>query len=627
MAVEINPPFRVFTDVDGEPLEDGYIHIGAVNQNPQAVPISVFWDISLTIPAAQPIRTLGGYPSRAGTPSRVYVAETTHSISISNKNGTLIYSSLNSQSATDLEARLSASNGSQLVGYGAGTLEEYLDTTLTQAEIDAAISAAIASSEAIVSTTTLDGSGREVPVAQNYTKFDLQYHVRTKPPGMSWLPFDVIGLTPDGSVAISKTPEQVFNAIVTLSALTTEAYVDVSGGSDANNGSIGQPWASLAFALTQAPYVTKVAVGAYAPFATLDRALTSGNRARRIRGSGNPLTALTPDATKYTIVRATGDVLSAATWAISGSPAVNTTTLVTANGIVAITLANRQDEFGRPLPLTQRANANDVASMGGWFYDTGTKLLSVRYGTTANFDTNVKPNLHAIYNDATTNGYLRCEGAEVFFENVLFVGCFPQAIATAGGVPAKLVFKNCGFWFSRASAIINQGSLVYTDNCEIYRCQGDGVNSHSYLSVEADHIVANTKMNYCGDFDTVGGVGDSNQNGASIHENGRAAVIGGSIYKASGPGLIDTGSGPGSTGVSWWLGVDSRESLSSAGCNFESFGVRTVWMESCSESGDQAVPVRAAETGTIIRYAQNSVRGYTASSGGLVVAYDPLNPV
>lgn len=123
MSVEINPPFRVFTDVDGEPLEDGFIHIGAVNQNPQAVPISVFWDSALTIPAAQPIRTLGGYPSRSGTPSRMYVAGDSYSISVSNKNGTLIYSDLDNRSGDaglrqDLANATDPAKGAGQVGYG-----------------------------------------------------------------------------------------------------------------------------------------------------------------------------------------------------------------------------------------------------------------------------------------------------------------------------------------------------------------------------------------------------------------------------------------------------------------------------------------------------------------------------
>lgn len=478
----------------------------------------------------------------------------------------------------------------------------------------------------VTSKVTADGGGREVPNANHFMRYDLHATKRPKPSGMSWLPFEVLGFRPNGKLAISKTAEQVFLALATLGTLTSEGFVDVNGGSDANNGTPGQPWASVSYAVTQAAYVTRVAVGAYGPFATLDRTLTSGNRARRIRGSGRPVGANSADPTKMTVMRATGDVLSAATWAISSSPPVNTTTLSTANGVVAVTISNYLDEFGRPLPLTKRANATEVSTLGGWYYDTGTKLLSVRYGTTANFNANVKPNITAVYNDATTNGYLVCQGAEVYFENILFVGCFPQAL-TSAGTPAKLVFKNCGFWFSRASAIINQGSAVVLEDCEIYRCIGDGVNSHSISGVEADHIVINTEMNYCGDFDTVGGSGDNNQNGASMHENGRCFVGGCKIFKSSGPGLIDTGSGPGSTGVSWWIGNHVEQSLGNNPTNYDTYGVRKVWIESCSETGDGAVPVRASESGTIIRYGSNAVRGYTPASSGLTVAYDPLDPV
>lgn len=131
MSVEINPPFRVFTDVDGEPLEDGYIYIGAVNQNPQAVPIPVFWDIALTIPAAQPIRTLGGYPSRSGTPSRMYVAPSEYSISVRNKNSTLVFSDLNNVFGDpfvrqDLANDTDPLKGASMIGYKGRTVHERL---------------------------------------------------------------------------------------------------------------------------------------------------------------------------------------------------------------------------------------------------------------------------------------------------------------------------------------------------------------------------------------------------------------------------------------------------------------------------------------------------------------------
>jgi len=90
-ALSIQPTYPIFTETDGQPLEDGYIWIGQVNLDPQVNPINVFWDAALTIPAGQPIRTLGGYPSRNGTPARLYV-NSDYSIRVMNKNGSVVYS-------------------------------------------------------------------------------------------------------------------------------------------------------------------------------------------------------------------------------------------------------------------------------------------------------------------------------------------------------------------------------------------------------------------------------------------------------------------------------------------------------------------------------------------------------
>jgi hypothetical protein len=93
-TLEVNPPFPVFADIDGQPLEAGYIWIGQVNLDPQVNPINVYWDDGLTIAATQPIRTLGGYPSNSGTPARFFV-NADYSIRVMNRNGSTIYSSLN----------------------------------------------------------------------------------------------------------------------------------------------------------------------------------------------------------------------------------------------------------------------------------------------------------------------------------------------------------------------------------------------------------------------------------------------------------------------------------------------------------------------------------------------------
>lgn len=96
-ALSVNPPFPTFTDIDGDPLEAGYVYIGAAGLNPQTNPINVYWDAAQTIPAPQPIRTVGGFPSYNGSPGRLYV-NSDYSITVRNRNGSLVYSAL---SATD----------------------------------------------------------------------------------------------------------------------------------------------------------------------------------------------------------------------------------------------------------------------------------------------------------------------------------------------------------------------------------------------------------------------------------------------------------------------------------------------------------------------------------------------
>ena len=90
-TLSIQPPFPAFTDIDGQPLENGYVFVGTANLNPVTNPISVFWDAALTQPASQPVRTLGGYPMNSGTPARLYV-NSDYSIQVQNSKGSVVYS-------------------------------------------------------------------------------------------------------------------------------------------------------------------------------------------------------------------------------------------------------------------------------------------------------------------------------------------------------------------------------------------------------------------------------------------------------------------------------------------------------------------------------------------------------
>ena len=90
MSVEV--PYPVFTNRDGSPIDNGYVWVGVANLQPQTNPVQVYFDRDLTQLAAQPLRTINGYVSNAGTPSQIYVDANNFSILVQDKNGTTVYS-------------------------------------------------------------------------------------------------------------------------------------------------------------------------------------------------------------------------------------------------------------------------------------------------------------------------------------------------------------------------------------------------------------------------------------------------------------------------------------------------------------------------------------------------------
>lgn len=91
-ALSIQVPFPVFQDRDGQPLDNGYVWIGTANLYPITNPVVAYFDSALTIIAAQPLRTINGYISNAGTPAQVYVDGANFSILVQDSKGSMIYS-------------------------------------------------------------------------------------------------------------------------------------------------------------------------------------------------------------------------------------------------------------------------------------------------------------------------------------------------------------------------------------------------------------------------------------------------------------------------------------------------------------------------------------------------------
>lgn len=139
--IQIAQPFQNFVDTSGEPLNNGYVYIGTAAQNPETNAIAVYWDSALTIPAAQPIRTVNGYLARNGSPARLYTSASSYSITVRDSNRAIVVTALDASTLDTLRADLAAPSGASLVGYlpaGSGGVPTTVEAKLNAIEISAA---------------------------------------------------------------------------------------------------------------------------------------------------------------------------------------------------------------------------------------------------------------------------------------------------------------------------------------------------------------------------------------------------------------------------------------------------------------------------------------------------------
>jgi hypothetical protein len=87
---QLAPPYPIFTDKNGDPLDAGYLYFGTANLNPETNPIQVYYDRGLTQPLAQPVRTSNGYVMRNGSPALVYADSASFSVTVRNKKNELV---------------------------------------------------------------------------------------------------------------------------------------------------------------------------------------------------------------------------------------------------------------------------------------------------------------------------------------------------------------------------------------------------------------------------------------------------------------------------------------------------------------------------------------------------------
>lgn len=91
----VEQPYKIYTDLDGKPLDGGFVYFGEPDDNPVTAPVTVYWDAEGTLPALQPLRTVNGYLMRAGTPANVFFAGS-YSELVRNAAGIEVYYARNS---------------------------------------------------------------------------------------------------------------------------------------------------------------------------------------------------------------------------------------------------------------------------------------------------------------------------------------------------------------------------------------------------------------------------------------------------------------------------------------------------------------------------------------------------
>ena len=165
MANSISTPFPYFAGLDGDALEGGKIYIGVDGLDAKTNPKAVYYDRAQTELAAQPVRTVSGYPARTGSAAQLF-ADGAYSISVYTSADVLVFSSLSeSGDIATLDAAISA-NAASIAGVSAslGTvavedftdnddLSVFQDNVGTRGNAKAYVDTAIASSvSAIVET-------------------------------------------------------------------------------------------------------------------------------------------------------------------------------------------------------------------------------------------------------------------------------------------------------------------------------------------------------------------------------------------------------------------------------------------------------------------------------------------
>lgn len=88
---KLTNPQPQFLDTTGALMDGGSIYVGVANGDPEASPLSLYWDAALTIPATQPLRTIGGLIVNGVNPAGVFLAELDFSMRVRDQDDAQVF--------------------------------------------------------------------------------------------------------------------------------------------------------------------------------------------------------------------------------------------------------------------------------------------------------------------------------------------------------------------------------------------------------------------------------------------------------------------------------------------------------------------------------------------------------
>lgn len=213
-------PYTAIADIDGSPLDAGFLFFGEYGKDPELFPVEVFWDADFTVPAAQPIRTRNGYPIRNGSPCKIYLKQAEHSLVVKNKNLSAILVEMNNKGISS--SMLVRPNGQSVE---TSLSNVYSDLSDKQQQIDEKASQQYLDEQ--LST--------KAPQATTYTKIEVDNALSTKAPQSNTYTKTEVDATFSAYVGGRKAYTTLALAQAAQSSLPANTAIEVTNDG-ANNG-------------------------------------------------------------------------------------------------------------------------------------------------------------------------------------------------------------------------------------------------------------------------------------------------------------------------------------------------------------------------------------------------------